>query len=102
MLALRLRKGSAAAEPLFLRAISLLEKSPNRWELGVACLDAAAALPHRRAQLLERAQEIFTAIGAKAELRRVQRLEVEARENSRDRAHAALVMSFADSPGPAG
>jgi hypothetical protein len=73
--ALRLRKGIAAAEPLFLQAISHLEKGPNRWELGVACFDAAAVLPHRRAQLLARAREIFTAIGAKAELRRVQRLE---------------------------
>ncbi len=72
--ALKLRKGSAAAEPLFLKAISLLEKGPNRWELGVACLDAAVALPHRRVQLLARAREIFTAIGAQAELRRVQRL----------------------------
>ncbi|MBN1209195.1 MAG: hypothetical protein JXB05_30335 [Myxococcaceae bacterium] len=69
----RLRKGPAAAEPLFLQAISLLEKGPNPWELGVACLDAAVALPHRRAQLLARAREIFTAIGAQAELRRVQR-----------------------------
>jgi hypothetical protein len=73
----RLRKGPAAAEPLFLRAISLLEKGPNRWELGVACFDAAVALPHRRAQLLARAREIFAAIGAQAELRRVQRLEGE-------------------------
>ncbi len=79
----RLRKGPAAAEPLFLQAISHLEKGPNRWELGVACLDAAVALPHRRAQLLARAREIFTAIGAKAELRRVQRLEGEAPEDSR-------------------
>ncbi|HVG58199.1 MAG TPA: protein kinase [Hyalangium sp.] len=81
--ALRVRKGSAAAEPLFLQALSLLEKGPNRWELGVACLDAAAALPHRRSQLLARARQIFTAIGAKAELRRVQRLEGQApREDS--------------------
>jgi serine/threonine protein kinase/tetratricopeptide (TPR) repeat protein len=69
--ALRLRKGIAAAEPVFLRAISLLERSPNPWELGVACLDAAVALPHRRVQLLARAEELFTAMGAKAELRRV-------------------------------
>jgi hypothetical protein len=81
--ALKLRKGTAAAEPMFLRAISLLEQGPNRWELGVACFDAAVALPHRRAQLLMRAQEIFTAMGAQAELRRVQRLEGEALEASR-------------------
>ncbi len=72
--ALNLRKGTAAAEPVFLEAISVLEKGPNKWELGVACFDAAVALPHRRAQLLARAREIFTAIGAKAELRRVQRM----------------------------
>ncbi len=71
----RLRKGPAAAEPLFLRAISVLEKSPNRWELGVAYLDAAVALPHRRARFLARAREVFTAIGAQAELRRMSRLE---------------------------
>ena len=74
---LRLRKGVAASEPMFLEAISVLEKSPNRWELGVACYDAAVALPHRRAQFLARAREIFTAIGARGELRRVQRLEME-------------------------
>jgi hypothetical protein len=72
-----LRQGPAAAEPLFLRAISSLEQGPNRWELGVACLDAAVALPHRRAQLLARARELFTSMGAQAELRRVQRLEGE-------------------------
>ncbi|HLL04521.1 MAG TPA: protein kinase [Myxococcaceae bacterium] len=76
--AVRLRKGPAAAEPLFLRVIALLEQSPNRWELGVACFDAAVALPHRREPLLARAREIFTAIGAQAELRRVQRLESQA------------------------
>jgi len=75
--ALKLRKGLAAAEPVFLQAIEFLEKGPNRWELGVAYYDAAVALPHRRAQLLARAREVFTAIGARAELRRVQRLEVE-------------------------
>jgi len=74
--ALRLRKGIAAAEPVFLRAIALLEQSPNRWELGVACLDAAVALPHRREELLARARELFTAMGARAELRRVQLAEL--------------------------
>lgn len=74
---LRLRRGMAAAEPLFLQAIEVLEKAPNKWELGVACYDAAVALPHRRAALLARAREVFTAIGAKAELRRIQRLEAE-------------------------
>ena len=73
----RLLKGPAAAEPLFLRAISLLERGPNRWELGVAYLDAAVALPHRRPELLARAREVFTAVGAQAELRRVQRLQRE-------------------------
>jgi hypothetical protein len=48
----------------------------------VACFDAAAALPHRREQLLTRAREIFTAIGAKAELRRVRRLEGEPPEEA--------------------
>ncbi len=72
---LRLRKGVAAAEPVFQQALELLEKGPHKWETGVAYFDAAVALPHRRAQLLSRAREIFTAIGAKAELRRVERLE---------------------------
>ncbi|MDY7229633.1 AAA family ATPase [Hyalangium rubrum] len=73
--ALRLRKGVAAAEPVFQQAIELLEAGPNRWEAGVAYLDGAVAVPHRRAQWLARAREIFTAIGARAELRRVERLE---------------------------
>ncbi|WP_224242784.1 protein kinase domain-containing protein [Hyalangium gracile] len=81
--ALKLRKGSAAAEPVFLEAISLLEQGPHRWELGVACFDAAVALPHQRARWLARAREVFTEIGARAELRRVQRLEGEAPEDSR-------------------
>jgi adenylate cyclase len=72
---LRLRKGVAAAEPVFQQALDVLEKGPHRWETGVAYFDAAVALPHRRAQLLARARELFTAIGAKAELRRVERLE---------------------------
>jgi hypothetical protein len=81
--ALTLRKGSAAAEPVFLKAISLLEKGPNTWELGVAYLDAAAALPRLREPLLARAREIFTAIGAQAELRRVQHLAGVAPEEAR-------------------
>jgi hypothetical protein len=85
---LRLRKGVAAAEPVFQKAIALLEKGPHRWETGVAYFDAAVALPHRRAQLLARAREIFTAIDAKAELRRVDQLE--ASSASAPRAPAAL------------
>jgi adenylate cyclase len=73
--ALRLRKGPAAAEPVFQQAIDVLKQGPNRWEAGVAYLDAAVALPHRRAELLACAREIFTGIGAQAELRRVERLE---------------------------
>jgi len=72
---LRLRKGITSAEPVFLQAIATLEKTPNRWELGVACFDAAVALPHRREELLARAREIFTSIQAHAELRRIARLE---------------------------
>ncbi len=79
--ALKLRKGVAAAEPVFLRAISHLEKGPNRWELGVAYFDAAVALPRRRVELLKRARETFTAIGAQAELRRVERLEAAAQRS---------------------
>jgi class 3 adenylate cyclase/tetratricopeptide (TPR) repeat protein len=72
-----LRGGAKAAEPLFLRALKVLEATPNRWETGVGYLDAAVALPHRRGEYLARAKELFTAIGAKAELRRVDRLEAE-------------------------
>ncbi len=70
-----LRKGPAAAEPVFQQSLAVLEKAPNQWERGVAYYDAAVALPYRRAELLSRAREIFTAIGARAELRRVERLE---------------------------
>lgn len=72
---LRLQKGMAAAEPVFLQAIATLEETPNRWELGVACYDAAVALPHRREELLARARDVFTSIQANAELRRIARLE---------------------------
>ncbi|WP_426752958.1 AAA family ATPase [Myxococcus sp. Y35] len=70
-----LKRGAKAAEPLFDRALAVLEATPNRWETGVAYLDAAAALPHRRTALLARARDIFAAIGAQAELRRVERLD---------------------------
>jgi hypothetical protein len=76
--ALALKKGVRAAEPMFERALKVLEASPNRWETGVAYYDAAVALPHRRAELLARARDIFTRIHAHAELRRVERLEAEA------------------------
>jgi tetratricopeptide (TPR) repeat protein len=71
---IQLVKGPEAAEPIFMSAIACLEQSPNRWETGVAYLDAAAALPHRRAEFLERARDIFTKIGAQAELRRIERI----------------------------
>ncbi|WP_225411860.1 AAA family ATPase [Stigmatella hybrida] len=99
--ALRLRKGVAAAEPAFQQALDLLEKGPNRWETGVACFDAAVALPHRRAELLARAREIFTAIGARAELRRVERLE-QADTPSLPRPRPALPASSERSAEPLG
>jgi class 3 adenylate cyclase/tetratricopeptide (TPR) repeat protein len=73
--ALRLRKGMTVAEPVFQQALDILEKTPNRWETGVAYFDAAVALPHRREEYLERAREIFKSIQANAELRRICRLE---------------------------
>lgn len=72
---LRLTKGITVAEPVFQQALDVLEKSPNRWELGVAYFDAAVALPHRREEYLERARAIFSSIQAHAELRRIARLE---------------------------
>jgi len=73
--AMVLQRGPAEAAPIFDEAIALLEATPNRWELGVTLLDAAAALPGRRAQLAARAREVLSAIGARAELRRLERLE---------------------------
>ncbi|MBN9684607.1 MULTISPECIES: AAA family ATPase [unclassified Corallococcus] len=72
---LALRKGPKAAEPVFLEAISVLEKSPNRWETGVAYFDAAVALPDRREDFLARARAIFTEVEARAELRRLDRFQ---------------------------
>ncbi|XXF80693.1 AAA family ATPase [Myxococcaceae bacterium GXIMD 01537] len=71
----RLTQGIAAAEPLFQEALAVLEKTPNRWETGVAYYDAAVALPHRREEYLERARELFGSVQAQAELRRIARLE---------------------------
>jgi serine/threonine protein kinase/predicted ATPase len=67
------RQGSAAAAPVFVKALEVLEKSPNRWETGVCYLDAARCLPHRREELAKRARRIFEDIGAVAELRRMDR-----------------------------
>ncbi|MCE9672646.1 AAA family ATPase [Myxococcus stipitatus] len=75
--ALALKKGPREAEPLFLRAIAVLESTPNVWETAVAYHDAGVALPHRRAELLGRARELFERIGAKAELRRLDRMVAE-------------------------
>jgi len=70
----RLRGRTQEAESLFRRALEVLKDTPNRWEKGVVCYDAAVALPHLREEMLEKAEVIFTAIGAEAELRRVRRL----------------------------
>jgi adenylate cyclase len=70
----RWKHGEKRAEPLFVKALEVLAKSLNRWETGVAYLDGAAALPHRREDWLKRAEAIFVAIGAKRELLRVERL----------------------------
>jgi len=70
----RLRGRPQEAESLFRRALEVLKDTPNRWEKGVVCYDAAVALPHLREEMLEKAEVIFTAIGAEAELRRVRRL----------------------------
>lgn len=68
-----LLKGPAAAEPLFRKAIEVLERTPNRWETGVALADAAKALPDRRDDYRRRARRVFEDIGAVAELRRLDR-----------------------------
>ena len=67
------RKGPAAAEALFVKAIEVLERSPNRWETGVALYDASVALPHRRGEMRKRARRVFEEVGAVAELRRMER-----------------------------
>lgn len=70
---LALTSGPDAAEPVFRKAIEVLERTPNRWETGVALYDAAKALPARRQEYLRRAIRIFQEIGAEAELRRAER-----------------------------
>ena len=70
---LALVKGPSAAEPVFRKAIEVLERTPNRWETAVALYDAAKALPARRLEYLRRAVRIFQEIGAEAELRRAER-----------------------------
>jgi tetratricopeptide (TPR) repeat protein len=64
-------QGAAAAESLFDNAISVLERTPNRWETAVALLEASHALPARRDDLRRRARKIIEEIGAVVELRRL-------------------------------
>lgn len=72
--ALRLFKGVEAAEPVFDQAIQVLAASPNRWEHGVALLDASEALPHRAEALRAQARAVFEAAELLGELRRLERL----------------------------
>lgn len=69
-----LRNGPKAAEPIFRKAIEILEKTPNRWETGVAYFDAAVALPELREAYARQARLIFEEIGVVAELRRMDRV----------------------------
>jgi serine/threonine protein kinase/tetratricopeptide (TPR) repeat protein len=65
--------GAAAAEATFVKAIEVLERSPNRWETGVALYDASMCLPQRRDEMRRRARRVFEEVGAVAELRRMER-----------------------------
>jgi serine/threonine protein kinase/tetratricopeptide (TPR) repeat protein len=87
----RLRGRTQEAESLFRRALEVLKDTPNRWEKGVVCYDAAVALPHLREEMLEKAEVIFTAIGAEAELRRVRRLTEAPAEPSRANGRARSI-----------
>ncbi len=62
------------ADLIFIRAIQVLKTGPNRWETGVAYLDAAMCLPHRRDEYLPEARSIFEEYNIKAELRRIDKL----------------------------
>ena len=73
--ALALFNGAKAAEPVFDEAIAVLAASPNRWEHGVALLDASAALPHRAQALRAEARALFEAHGILGELARMDRAE---------------------------
>ncbi|MBI5608808.1 MAG: protein kinase [Deltaproteobacteria bacterium] len=62
-----------AADKLFRQAIDLLERSPNRWETGVAYYDASRALPQRRKHFAAEARRIFESLTMVSELRRMDR-----------------------------
>ena len=49
-------------------AIEILQRSPNRWELGVALLDGARAIPARRVEWHLRARDVLGALGLDAEV----------------------------------
>ena len=70
-------RGGRGAKAVFRQAIEQLERTPNRWELGVACHDAAASFPELRVELVPKAAAIFESIGAHAELARLERLSCE-------------------------
>lgn len=70
----RFTEGADAAEKIFSNAIETLKKTPNRWETGLAFLDAALALPSKQKDYLAHAKNIFEEIGALAELRRLERV----------------------------
>ncbi|MSP91414.1 MAG: tetratricopeptide repeat protein [Myxococcales bacterium] len=67
------KRGPDAAAPVFKRALDVLERSPNRWETGVAYYDAARCLPDQCDVYARRARRIFEELGAVAELRRMDR-----------------------------
>ncbi len=68
-----LEKRTQKADRLFRQAIDLLERSPNRWETGVAYYDGSRALPERRQHYAAEARRIFESLGAVSELRRMER-----------------------------
>ena len=67
------KRGEKAAAPLFQRAISHAEGTPNRWETAHVWYDAALCLPSRRAECKAQARRLFMAMGCVAELRRMER-----------------------------
>ena len=68
-----LDKGALAAEPLFRNAIAGAEATPNRWEIAQVWYDAAVCLPSQRTAYRDGARTRFEALGAVAELRRLER-----------------------------
>jgi class 3 adenylate cyclase/tetratricopeptide (TPR) repeat protein len=64
--------GAKRSRSLFEQAIKTLDDGPDRWQVGIACYEAAKIFPDKADEYAEKARAIFESRGILVELRRVE------------------------------